>query len=59
MLCYMSEEDGNLIDAIAKSDELDMFETDLVIDLIDWRWNEFARAVHLRGFYFHIAYILA
>ena len=55
----MSEEDGNLIDAIAKSDELDMFETDLVIDLIDWRWNEFARAVHLRGFYFHIAYILA
>jgi len=54
----MSEEDGKLIDAIAKSDELDIFQTDLVVDLIDWRWTRFAKRVHLRGFYFHVAYII-
>lgn len=58
MLCSMSEEDGKLIDAIANSEEMEIFVTDLVQDLIDFKWTRFAKKVHLRGFYFHIAYII-
>lgn len=42
LLSSMSQEDGKLIDAIAKSSELSIFETDLIMDLIDWRWTCFA-----------------
>ena len=57
MLCSMHSEDGKLIDAIAFSEEMEIFSTDLIIDLIEFRWTMFAKAVHIRGFYFHIAYI--
>ena len=57
MLSSMSEEDGKLIDAISKSEEMDIFVTDLVIDLIEFRWHRFARNVHLFGFYCHVSYI--
>lgn len=38
-LSSMSEEDGPLIDAIVNSKELAIFGTDLIIDLIDFRWQ--------------------
>jgi len=38
ILCSMSQEDGQLIDALAESEELSIFETELIRDLIDWRW---------------------
>ena len=58
LLPSMSQEDGKLIDAIAESDELEIFETDLVIDLVDFRWEKFARKTHIRGLVVHITYIL-
>ena len=54
----MSQEDGKLIDAIADSDELEIFETDIVIDLVDFRWEKFARIIHLRGLVVHCIYII-
>ena len=41
MLCNISEEKGLLIDALAESDELSMFETELIKDLIDFKWKQF------------------
>lgn len=39
MLTSMSEEDGTIMDAIANSEELSIYETDLVKDLIDFKWK--------------------
>lgn len=39
------------------SNELDIFRTDAVKDLIEFKWKEFAMAVHMSGFYFHFGYI--
>ena len=58
MLCNMSEEDGSLIDAIAMSTQLGIFETDLVMELIDYRWFKFAQRIHVIGMVFHFVYIL-
>ena len=38
MLSSMSEDKGKIINAIATSEEMDIFDTDLVIDLIEFRW---------------------
>jgi len=54
ILCSMSEEDGKLIDALTESEELSIFETCLVRDLIDWRWSKFAMRIHVVGFKIHI-----
>jgi len=54
LLCSMSEEDAKLIDAICDSNELELFETKLLRDLIDWRWNAFAMKIHKVGFYIHL-----
>lgn len=40
----MSEEteSGRLMDAIADSEELEIFTTDLIIDIIEFKWQKFA-----------------
>lgn len=35
-------EDGRIMDAVAASDELPIFETDLVKELIQYKWDNFA-----------------
>lgn len=57
-LSSMSEEDGLLMNAICESDELEIFKSDLIIDLVDFRWNSIAKKVHTIGFCFHLCYIL-
>lgn len=54
----MSEEDGTIMDAIANSDELSIYETDLVKDLIDFKWLTYARRQHLFGGFVHLIYVL-
>lgn len=39
LLPSMSEEDGMIIDAIANSNDLDIFTTDVVQDLIGYKWK--------------------
>ena len=46
ILLSVSEENGKLIEALANSDELGVFETDVVRDIIDYKWRSFAKAVH-------------
>ena len=52
-------EEGPLIDALVNSKELAIFGTDLIHDLIDFRWQQFAGPIHKIGFAFHIGYIIS
>lgn len=54
----MSQEDGSLMDAVANSDELSIFETDTVRDMIDYKWYRFAKKQHLFGGFVHLVYIV-
>ena len=38
VLVAMSEENGQLIGAIAQSDELEIFKTELIRDMVDYKW---------------------
>lgn len=38
LLTMVKEESGNIINAIANSDELSIFQTDLVKDMLDYKW---------------------
>jgi hypothetical protein len=57
ILTSMSEENGQLIGAIAGSDELSIFETDLIKDMVDYKWQEFAQSKHRFAACVHISYI--
>jgi hypothetical protein len=41
------------MDAIAGSDELSIFHTDLIIDMIDYKWETYALPKHRIGAIFH------
>jgi hypothetical protein len=43
LITSMSEEDGTLIEAVAGSEELGIFKTDMIKDMIDYKWNTFAK----------------
>lgn len=58
LLTSMSSEDGQLMSAIAESDELAIFNCDVVRDCIDYKWQKFGRLVHVRGLIFHTIYII-
>lgn len=58
ILTSVSEEDGPLMDAVANSDELAIFETDMVRDMIDYKWRTYARRQHLCGGFVHLVYVL-
>ena len=45
--------------AISESDELEIFETDMVVDLIDYKWECYARNRHIFGFMIHLCYIFS
>ena len=48
----LSQKDGSLMEAIANCDELEIFETDAVKDLIDYKWSSYASSIHILGFIF-------
>ena len=55
----MSQEEGLLISAIAASEELELFTTDSVRDLLNYKWGSFAAVTHWFGWLIHMAYIFA
>lgn len=57
ILPFVNEDNDLLIDAISNSDDLDIFNTDVVMDLIDYKWNKFAKRVHYIGWVIHMFYI--
>jgi hypothetical protein len=47
-----------LIESIANSNELSIFETKLITDMIDYKWDNFGQFSHLIGAGIHIIYAL-
>lgn len=58
ILTSMSEEHGSLMDALSNSKELEIFTSDVVKDLIDFKWVSFSRWQHQIGFFFHTVYVV-
>ena len=58
LLTSMSEEDGSLMDAVASSNELAIFETDMIRDMIDYKWRTYAKRQHLFGGFVHLVYVV-
>jgi len=50
--------DINVLGLCAESDELAMFESETLRDLIAFKWAQFGMKFHLVGFFVHIAYII-
>ena len=55
----VSEETGTLMEALANTDELSIFEIEAIQDIIDYKWETFAANVHTRGFYIHLTYVIS
>ena len=53
----LANEDVNILAICAESDEIEMFETESLQDLIEFKWNAFARNWHMFGFTIHFVYI--
>jgi len=51
-------EDGTIMNAVANSDELRIFETDMIKEMIDYKWTSFARNIHYLGAFMHLLYII-
>lgn len=60
LLTSMNEdtEDGRLMDALAESDELEIFSTDLVHEIIDFKWQQFAGRIHTVGAFMHFTFAI-
>lgn len=39
---------------ICDSDEIEIFQSRQINDVIDFKWQQFAKNLHLRGFFFHL-----
>ena len=61
MVTSMSEitDDGRLMEALAKSEELELFNTKLAQELIMFKWNQFAGGIHYLGAILHFVYAIA
>jgi len=59
LLPSMSEDEGQIIQAIANSEELELFKTDAVKDLVNYKWGAFASSVHWFGWLIHMLYIIS
>ena len=58
ILPSVSEKSGQLMNAIAGSEELEIFKSKLIKDLIDYKWNTFAQAQHMFGAFMHLTYVV-
>jgi len=48
----------NLLDVCANSEELNIFETESLKDLIEFKWNQYGYSFHLGGFLIHAVYVI-
>jgi len=46
------------MDAVSNSEELEIFETDTIRDMIDYKWETFAKRQHLFGGFVHLCYLI-
>lgn len=56
IITSVSEESGQLMGAISESDELEIYKTDLIQDMVEYKWDKFAGAQHRFGAGIHLCY---
>lgn len=59
LVVSLANEDMNLLDVCANSEELNINETDTLKDLIEFKWNQYGYWFHLGGFLIHAIYVVA
>lgn len=47
----------NVLEALIETEREEVFHTQVVQDLVDYRWSKFGHANHVRGFAFHVLYV--
>jgi hypothetical protein len=47
----------SLMQALEDSDELEIFETGIVQDIIDYKWNSYAFSIHMLAAIVHACYL--
>ena len=52
------DEDLSLMHVLANSDELEIFNLDLVKDVIDYKWKTYAFKIHSMAAIVHASYVL-
>jgi hypothetical protein len=57
LLLSMSKEDGSLMQAVADTDELEIFETEAIIMLINFNWTQYAGKIHSTAALSHCCYL--
>jgi hypothetical protein len=57
----MDNDSGNgltLMQVLSHCNELDIFESDLVADIVDYKWNTYAFYIHSMAAVVHLSYVL-
>jgi hypothetical protein len=49
---------SDLLEELCNSDELDIFRTDVVIDLFQFSWDKYAKHLHYYGISVHFLYVI-
>lgn len=57
LLTSMSQDEGSIMDAIADSEELGIFKTELIKDMVDYKWQTYAQSQHTLGAFIHWVYV--
>jgi hypothetical protein len=52
-----NSDDGDLMDAISKSYELPIYETESIMEMIDYKWDTYAFNQHKYGGFIHAIYV--
>jgi hypothetical protein len=52
-------EDVNLMSLCEETEEESIFDTAAITDIIEYRWDFYARSFHLKGLFMNVFYILS
>jgi hypothetical protein len=55
-ICY--NEGISFMDAISNSDEIEMFDSQQIKDIISFKWESYGRDHHIFGSFMHFLYVL-
>lgn len=48
----------SLIQSVGETEELTVFDSKALLDLIDFKWNVYAKYVHQVGLFSHLSYVI-
>lgn len=52
-------EEVNLMSLAEETDEMTIFETAAIVDIIEYRWDTYANSFHMRGLFMNVLYIIS